>query len=85
MKREITFKGIRLDNGKEQLGQLLETPIGVFIITGSSMSLKHKEHITVTAYEVDYKTVFQYCGKSGKDYCDDEQWEKVCFDGVIAE
>ena len=68
MKREIKFRGKRIDNGEWVYGYL----IGTDVIVGDIVDWDDEYFCTEFWYKVDPETVGQYTGI--KDSTNDEQW-----------
>jgi hypothetical protein len=60
--REFCFQGKRKDNNEWVVGQLLETPVSRFIVTGCCQNLHRPQQIYVTAWEVKPETVCMFTG-----------------------
>lgn len=71
--RDIKFHGKRIDNGEWVIGSLyqdFDMPESASIIPVGCLEHRYKDKFTVTAFDVDFKTVGQYTGlrdKKGKD------------------
>lgn len=78
----ILFKGVVKNGGSNNIvmGQLLESPLEIYIVHGTNLSSIHKGHATVSVTPMDHTTVKQFCGKHDEDYQNETLWEDVLFE-----
>ena len=79
MKREILFKGKRVDNGEWIFGDLIKGNVKTYIFYNLPFELKIESNFNIDKFEVHPKTVCQFTGLLDKNGNKIFEWDKVKF------